>query len=60
MGLIVELQPTKKASMGFLGRILKKEVKELKSYATELSLKMEPRQWVDKDGKKTDDIMIML
>jgi hypothetical protein len=32
IGLIVFLTPSKSAKLSFLGRILKKEAKELKSY----------------------------
>jgi len=47
--------------LGFIGRILKKEPKELKSYCTELGLHMKEKKEVDKvSGKMVEDWMIFL
>lgn len=59
IGLVVQLSPTLSARLGFIGRILKKEPKELKSFCTELGLHMEEKKEKDKiTGKLVNDWVI--
>jgi hypothetical protein len=45
---MVQLSPSLAVRLGFIGRILKKEPKELKSYCTELGLHMQEKNEEDK------------
>lgn len=59
IGLMVQLSPSLAVRLGFIGRILKKEPKELKSYCTELGLHMQEKKEADKiTGKIVEDWMI--